>query len=106
MTSQPFTLLEATIADVHAAFREGRLTARALVELYLARIAAYDQQGPALNAIIALNPDALAEADRLDAAMAASGFVGPLHGVPLVMKDQGDVRGMPTTMGLRPVQGP
>ena len=96
---KPFNLLETTITDIHAAFRDGVLTARALVEFYLARIAAYDRAGPALNAIISLNPGALAEADRLDAAFKVSGLVGPLHGIPLAMKDQGDVKGTATTMG-------
>ena len=97
--AQDFDLLETTIADIHAAFRAGRLTARALLDMYLARIAAYDQAGPCLNAIISLNPSARDDADRLDAAFKTSGFVGPLHGIPLVMKDQGDVKGTATTMG-------
>ena len=94
-----FTVVETTIAEIHAAFRDGSLTARQLVQLYLDRIEAYDQQGPAINALISINPRALDEADRLDAAFAKSGPVGPLHGIPLVMKDQGDVAGMPTTLG-------
>jgi amidase len=67
--------------------------------MYLDRIAAYDQSGPAINAVITLNPDALKEADRLDAAYKSSGPVGPLHGVPIIMKDQGDATPMPTTLG-------
>jgi amidase len=65
----------------------------------LDRIEAYDKNGPAINAIISLNPDALTEADRLDAAYKAAGPVGPLHGIPIVMKDQGDATPMPTTLG-------
>src|ERR1051325_7904641 len=99
MLSNTFRLLETTIADIHAAYQAGTLTVRALVQAYLDRIAAYDQQGPAINALISLNPAALDEADRLDAAFKSSGFVGPLHGIPLIMKDQGDVKGMPTTLG-------
>jgi amidase len=99
MTVQGFKLVETTIADIHAAYQAGTLTARALVQAYLDRIAAYDQNGPAINSIISLNPTALEEADRLDAAFKASGFVGPLHGIPVIMKDQGDVKGMPTTLG-------
>jgi len=103
MTSQAshnaFKLLETTIADIHAAYQAGALTVRELVQSYLDRIAAYDQKGPAINSLISLNPTALQEADRLDAAFKASGFVGPLHGIPVVMKDQGDVKGMPTTLG-------
>jgi len=97
--STSFNVVEATIADIHAAYRDGTLTVRALVQAYLDRIAAYDRQGPAINALVSLNPDALAQADRLDAAYKASGFVGPLHGIPLIMKDQADVAEMPTTLG-------
>jgi len=94
-----FNLLETTIEQVHAAYKSGELTCRQLVQMYLERIEAYDKKGPAINAIISLNPDALKEADRLDAALKASGFVGPLHGIPIVMKDQGDATPMPTTLG-------
>ncbi|KQZ01461.1 hypothetical protein ASD45_11825 [Pseudolabrys sp. Root1462] len=99
MTSAAFNVVEATIADIHAAFEAGTLTARQLVETYLARIAAYDKQGPAINAVIALNDKALDEADRLDARFKAQGMTGPLHGIPLLIKDQIDVDGMATTMG-------
>jgi amidase len=94
-----FNLLETTIEQVHAAYKAGELTCRQLVLMYLERIEAYDKKGPAINAIISLNPDALKEADHLDAALKASGFVGPLHGIPIVMKDQGDATPMPTTLG-------
>jgi Asp-tRNA(Asn)/Glu-tRNA(Gln) amidotransferase A subunit family amidase len=90
-----FDVLEATIADIHAAYQTGELNTRQLVEMYLDRIDAYDQKGPEINALISINPRALAEADLLDAA----GFVGPLHGIPVVIKDQADVKEMPTTMG-------
>lgn len=94
-----FPVVEATIDDIHAAFSVGTLTARQLVERYLQRIDAYDKRGPAINSVISLNPDALAEADRLDGSFTASGPVGPLHGIPLLVKDQADVKGMRTTMG-------
>ena len=94
-----FALAEATIADIHAAYAAGALSARGLVEAYLERIEAYDRGGPGINSFVCVNPKALEEADRLDAAFAASGPVGPLHGIPLAMKDQGDVLEMPTTMG-------
>src|SRR6185312_3139707 len=94
-----FKLLETTIADVHAAYKAGMPTVRQLVQAYLDRIAAYDKNGPAINCLISLNPTALEEAGRLDAAFKAQGFVGPLHGIPLIMKDQADVKGMPTTLG-------
>jgi Asp-tRNA(Asn)/Glu-tRNA(Gln) amidotransferase A subunit family amidase len=94
-----FNLLETTIADVHAAYKSGELTCRQLVQMYLDRIEAYDKKGPAINAIISTNQDALKEADRLDAAFKASGLVGPLHGIPIIVKDQADAAGMPTTLG-------
>ena len=97
--AEGFSLLEATIADIHAAYRERRLTARQLVEMYLERIERFDRGGPKINALISLNPRALDEADRLDAAFRASGPVGPLHGIPVVIKDQADVKEMPTTLG-------
>jgi amidase len=97
--TKTFHLLEATIEDIHDAYRSGRLTSRQLVQLYLNRIEAYDKKGPGVDAIITINPKALEEADRLDAAFKASGFVGPLHGIPVILKDQMDAKGMPTTLG-------
>lgn len=94
-----FNVLETTINDVHSAYKSGGLTARQLVEAYLDRIERYDKKGPAINAIITVNPKALEEANRLDAAFKASGFTGPLHGIPVIIKDQADARGMPTTLG-------
>ena len=98
-STTPFRLLEATIDDIHSAYKSGQLTARQLVQMYLDRIEAHDQKGPALNAIITINSKALEEADRLDAAFKASGPVGPLHGIPVIVKDQADAKGMPTTLG-------
>ena len=95
---KPFEVLEATIRDIHDAYKSRRLTARQLVQMYLARIDAYDQKGPTINSVININPKAMEEADRLDAAM-RSGFVGPLHGIPVVLKDMIDVAGVPTTYG-------
>lgn len=100
-----FVLHEATVADVHAAMAAGRLTARRLVEMYQARIAAFDAKGPALNAIIALNPHALAIADELDARFRRSGPVGPLHGIPVLLKDNVNTRDMPTTAGSVSLEG-
>jgi len=94
-----FNVIETTIDDIHSAYQSGQLTARQLVQTYLDRISAYDKQGPAINAIITVNSRALDEADRLDAAFKASGFVGALHGIPIIIKDQADARGMPTTLG-------
>ena len=94
-----FRLLEATIDDIHAAFRANRLTCRALVEGYLRRSEAYDQAGPRLNAIQTVNPRARQGADRLDAAFRASGPAGPLHCIPVLVKDQVETNDMPTTYG-------
>lgn len=97
--AQPFELMETTIAEVHAAYRTGSLTAHQLVQMYLERIEAYDKNGPKINAVISLNPQALAEADTLDATYKATGLVGALHGIPVLLKDQMDAAGMPTTLG-------
>jgi amidase len=97
--TKPFHLQEATIEEIHSAYKSGQLTSHQLVQLYLNRIEAYDKKGPRLNAIITINPQALQEADRLDAAFKSSGFVGPLHGIPAILKDQMDAKGMPTTLG-------
>jgi amidase len=94
-----FDILEATIDSIHAAYKSGELSCRRLVQMYLDRVEAYDKKGPAINAIITLNPKALDEADRLDAEFKKSGFVGSLHGIPVVVKDQADAAGMPTTLG-------
>ncbi|NNM34515.1 MAG: hypothetical protein HKO53_15660, partial [Gemmatimonadetes bacterium] len=88
LDAQDFQVVEATIADVHGAFRSGDLTCRQLVQSYLDRIAAYDQQGPQLNTVQSLNPNALEQADSLDAAMRDGGMVGPMHCVPVLLKDQ------------------
>ena len=94
-----FNILEATIDDIHGAYRSGAMTCRGLVKAYLDRIAKFDKHGPAINALITVNSEALDEAERLDAAYKASGPVGSLHGIPVIIKDQADVKGMPTTLG-------
>ena len=76
-----------------------QVTSRQLVERYLARIAAYDKSGPALNAIVAINPDALTIADALDAERRARGARGPLHGIPVLVKDNYETLEMPTAAG-------
>ena len=93
-----FDVMETTIADVHTAYKAGRLNARQLTQMYLDRIEAYDKQGPKINCVITINPKALEDADKLDAAF-KSGMVGPLHGIPVILKDQMDVAGLPTTLG-------
>jgi Asp-tRNA(Asn)/Glu-tRNA(Gln) amidotransferase A subunit family amidase len=100
-----FVLHEATIADVHAAMERGTLTSARLVEMYLERIKAFDKKGPALNAVIAINPDARAIADQLDAEFSRAGFVGPLHGIPILLKDNVNTKDMPTTGGSTSLEG-
>src|SRR5262249_50928443 len=95
----PFQIVETSIDDIHAAIKAGRLTVRQLVQGYLDRIEAYDKKGPTINSVITVNPNALEEADKLDAAYKRSGFVGPLHGVTVLVKDEIDAAGMPTTLG-------
>jgi amidase len=94
-----FSVMEATIADVHAAFRDGTLTCRALVSLYLDRIRAYDSAGPRLNAVLTVNPKALDAAAALDRRRQQSRSMGPLHCIPLLLKDNINTADMPTTSG-------
>lgn len=100
-----FGIQEATIAEIHQAMEDGRLTAQRLVESYLARIDAYDKQGPALNSIIVVNPNALARAVELDAEFARSGLTGALHGIPIIVKDNYDTAGLETTAGSLSLEG-
>ena len=95
----PFHLVEATIDEVRAALASRQITCRALVEQYIKRIEAFDKSGPALNAVQTINRRALQDAERLDAAFAASGPVGPLHCTPMLVKDQVETIDMPTTYG-------
>lgn len=97
--NQPFVLEEARIASIHSAFRSGELTAVQLVSMYLQRIEAFDQQGPKLNAVITLNPHILAEAEQLDKQWQASGMTGPLHGIPVLLKDNVNTTALATTAG-------
>jgi amidase len=78
---------EATLAQLQAALESGQRTSRQLVELYLERIATLDRQGPQLRSIIEINPDALEIADRLDQERAQQGARGPLHGIPVLLKE-------------------
>ena len=99
LAAQDFELLEATIEDAHSAMEGGRLTCRSLVQGYIDRIEAFDQTGPRLNAIQHLNQRALEKADSLDASMRSTGISGPLHCIPVLLKDQVETADMPTTYG-------
>ena len=92
-----FDVVEKSIGDLQTALEKKQVTSRQLVEQYLARIDAYDQQGPRINAFITLNPAALTAADALDRERAAGKVRGPLHGIPIVVKDNFDTSDMPTT---------
>lgn len=99
-------LMELTIAEAHDAMLAGTLTSRQLVEAYLDRIEAYDKNGPTINALIMLNPRARARADSLDRELRRTGeLVGPLHGIPFIVKDNYDTHDMPTTGGSASLEG-
>jgi amidase len=101
----PFQLEETTIAQIQSAIRGGRVTCRSLVEQYLARIEANDKKGAALNAIVQTNADALNAADDLDRRFRQSGPVGPMHCVPVLVKDNYETIEMPTTAGSLSLKG-
>ncbi|SKC93270.1 Amidase [Paraburkholderia hospita] len=89
-----FILEEATIDSVHRALKSGVLTVERLVEMYLERIEQIDRNGPKLNSVVSVNPQVRDEARALDREFARTGqFVGPLHGVPLLVKDQVETAG-------------
>jgi amidase len=97
---KPFELDEVTIAELQEGMKSGKFTARSLVEKYSSRIDEIDKRGPAVNAIIELNPDALAIADALDQERKSKGPRGPLHGIPVLIKDNIDTADrMMTTAG-------
>jgi amidase len=98
----PFDVVEATIPQMQAALTDGRVTSRELVLLYMARIATYDKT---LNAVMTLSRTALAEADSLDRERKAGHVRGPLHGIPVALKDNIHTTNMPTTGGALAFQG-
>jgi amidase len=101
-----FDLDEATILQLQDGMTSGRYTARRLVELYTARIVAVDRSGPTLRSVIELNPDALSIADALDSERRTRGVRGPLHGIPVLIKDNIDTGDrMMTTAGSLALQG-
>jgi amidase len=102
----PFELEETTIADLQAAMASGRMTARSITQLYLDRIAELDRKGPTLRHIIEANPDALSIASSLDQERKAGRVWGPLHGIPILLKDNVDTADkMTTTAGSLALEG-
>jgi hypothetical protein len=102
MASTDFNLETATIADIHRAMDEGALSSEQLVSLSLARIKAYE---PSVHAIITLNPNAMEEARALDAERRTKGPRSPLHGIPVLVKNNIDTRDLPTTLGFYGLKG-
>src|SRR5687767_306674 len=92
----PFRVVEATIPEMQAALKSGRVTSRELVLQYLVRIATYEDK---INAIVTVNPNALKEADERDRERKAGKVRGPLHGIPIALKDNIHTTDMPTTGG-------
>jgi amidase len=100
--SRGFVLEEATVASIHQAFKSGELTCSQLIDGYLTRILAYENQGPAINSLISVAVDAKAQAKALDQKYQRThGKVGPLHCIPVVLKDNVDTKDMPTTGGSK-----
>jgi len=99
---KPFTVVEATIPEMRAAMEQGRVTSHELVRQYLARIATYEDK---LHAAITVNPHALEDADARDRERAAGRTLGPLHGIPIALKDNIHTTDMPTTGGALAFEG-
>ena len=97
--AKPVEVTERSVSELQSDLSTGRTSSVALTKAYLARIAAYEQQGPALNALIRLNPRALAEAAQRDAERKAGTVRGPMHGIPVIIKDNYDTGDMPTSAG-------
>lgn len=104
-TARTIDLDSATVADLQAAFTAGALSSERLVQLSLARIEAYDRRGPGLRAVITLNPKALETARALDAERKVRGPRSPIHGIPVVLKDNIDTADLPTTGGSVLLEG-
>lgn len=95
----------ATVADINNAFDSGTLTSEKLVKMYLKRIDAYDKKGPAINTVITLNDKAIEQARALDKERKTKGARSPMHGIPIVLKDNFDTYDMPTTAGSLLLKG-
>ena len=100
-----FRSQEASIEDIHAAMQAGELSCRQLVQMYLDRIEAYDKKGPRLNALIITNPKAETLARELDERFDEEGLTGPLHCIPVIVKDNYDTADLPTTAGSLSLEG-
>jgi Asp-tRNA(Asn)/Glu-tRNA(Gln) amidotransferase A subunit family amidase len=98
-SAPPFRIEEVTIAEIHAALKGGAITCRGLVEQYLRRIEAFDKNGPALNAIVVVNAEALKEADDLDRRAARGQWAGALHCIPTIVKDNFETIGLQSANG-------
>lgn len=101
----PVEVYEATIGDLQSAMAAGRATSVQLVESYLARIAAFDSHGPTINSMIRINPQARSDARQLDAERRAGKVRGPMHGIPIILKDNFNTANMPTTAGALALAG-
>ncbi len=104
-TDRSFHLMETSIAEIHKAMQAGTLTCHSLVQQYLDRVHAYDQQGPAINSMLYINPASLEQADALDQDFQRTHKLKPLGCVPIVLKDNFDTADMPTTAGALTLKG-
>ena len=100
-----FEIEETTIAQIHAAMKSGQLTCRGLVEHYLKRIESFDKAGPAINAIVEINKNALADADALDRRASQGALSGPLHCIPAIVKDNFETIGLQSAAGSLSLKG-
>jgi Asp-tRNA(Asn)/Glu-tRNA(Gln) amidotransferase A subunit family amidase len=104
-SAQSFQVMETSIGDIHHAMRAGTLTCHALVEQYLNRIRDFDQQGPQINSMLYVNPQALQQANAMDQEFKRTGKLKPLGCIPIVLKDNFDTKDMPTTAGALTLKG-